>query len=350
MPREGCVHVVERDGFGKWKTLRRGTSGGVANLVGLGAVHGMGSAECLRGSGLNPENLQNESASILAEQELVVIANIVRHLGDKPGLGVEAGRRVTLGNLGIFGYALMCSATLADALDVAARFASLTNTFSDLSVVRADRSLELVCTFVDLDTDVRAFILERDMAVIAGVVPMLLGNAVLPRVEVELDESRGALLAQVLPAEELICGAGRTALIVPQTWGSRRLPHADPETARHCVAQCQELLEQRRLGVRSLVWSLLHQRNDLGCSLADVAEELHVDRRTLQRWLAREGTSFRALLDEVRRMRAVHLLTTTSQSVGEVAALLGYGEPASLTHAFARWHGTTPIRFRSMHR
>ncbi|WP_063001680.1 AraC family transcriptional regulator ligand-binding domain-containing protein [Nocardia mikamii] len=161
-----------------WKDLRRGTSGGVASLLELGANHGLPPSDCLRGSGLRLDDLRRKATPVMAEQELTVIGNLVRLLGDRPGLGVEAGRLVNLGNLGIFVFALLSSPTLADALSVATRFANLTNTYADLSLMHDDARLRLVCGFDDLDTEVRAFVIERDLTVVAGLVPMVLGDAV----------------------------------------------------------------------------------------------------------------------------------------------------------------------------
>jgi AraC-like DNA-binding protein len=304
----------------------------------------------LRGSGLRIDDVRGETTAVLAEQELAVIRNLVRLLGDRPGLGVEAGRLVNLGNLGIFVFALLASATLADALAVATRFAHLTNAYADLSLAHEAAEMWLVCGFDDLDTEVRSFVVERDLTVIAGLVPMVLGNAVLPRIEVEVGADRVPYLAAVFTAERVVCDAARTALIMPESWASRRLPHADAETARRCIDQCEKLLATRHLGIRSLVWSRLSDGDAPVRSLGELAAELHIDRRTLQRRLAREGTSFRTLLDEARRMRAEELLTTTDCSIDHVAAALGYAERATFIHAFTRWHGTTPSRFRALRR
>jgi AraC-like DNA-binding protein len=84
-------------------------------------------------------------------------------------------------------------------------------------------------------------------------------------------------------------------------------------------------------------------------SMAQIARELNVTTRTLHRHLAAEGVSFRTLIDEVRETLATELLTGTGLSVEQVARRLGYAEPASFTHAFIRWHGVAPGRYRRTH-
>ena len=76
-----------------------------------------------------------------------------------------------------------------------------------------------------------------------------------------------------------------------------------------------------------------------------IADELHIDPRTLRRRLVEEGTSFRELLVEVRRDRAEQMLAT-NVSIETMARRLGYAETASFTHAFTRWSGLSPSQFR----
>jgi len=78
-----------------------------------------------------------------------------------------------------------------------------------------------------------------------------------------------------------------------------------------------------------------------------VARRLSTTPRTLQRRLARGGTSFEALRDDARRQAAELYLSTTTLTTAEVTYLLGYSEPTAFHRAFRRWHGTTPQAFRA---
>lgn len=82
-------------------------------------------------------------------------------------------------------------------------------------------------------------------------------------------------------------------------------------------------------------------------TLAHAARLLALHPRTLQRRLATEDVSFEAILDDVRRDAAHRYLTTTNLPMAQVAALLGFSEQSSLSHAVRRWHGTTPRDLRS---
>jgi AraC-like DNA-binding protein len=68
--------------------------------------------------------------------------------------------------------------------------------------------------------------------------------------------------------------------------------------------------------------------------------------RSLQRRLAEAKISFQQLVDDTRREAADTYLNNQTLSIGEVAYLLGYSEPAAFHRAFKRWQGITPQAFR----
>ena len=77
-----------------------------------------------------------------------------------------------------------------------------------------------------------------------------------------------------------------------------------------------------------------------------IARDLGTSPRTLQRRLSGAGLSYQELLDGLRREVAERYLSQSSLSIGEVAYLLGYSEPAAFHRAFKRWHDVTPQAFR----
>jgi AraC-like DNA-binding protein len=81
--------------------------------------------------------------------------------------------------------------------------------------------------------------------------------------------------------------------------------------------------------------------------LADVASELGLSDRTLQRRIVEDGTTFRQLLLEARQELAREYLNRPEIEVVEVAYLLGYEDSNSFYRAFRVWEGTTPSQWRS---
>jgi AraC-like DNA-binding protein len=113
------------------------------------------------------------------------------------------------------------------------------------------------------------------------------------------------------------------------------------------------LLSEQSVGVSALadtvasVRQVLRRRlGDGEISLRQVANELGMSTRTLQRQLRAAGTSFAGLLNDIRRGRAMYYLEHSELSSSEIAFLLGFDSPSAFFRAFARWTGQTPGTFR----
>jgi len=81
-------------------------------------------------------------------------------------------------------------------------------------------------------------------------------------------------------------------------------------------------------------------------SMDVIARKLALSKRTLQRRLKAEGTSFQAVLNTTREALAKHYLQRTQLSASEISFLLGFEEPNSFYRAFNRWTGVTPDTHR----
>ena len=79
----------------------------------------------------------------------------------------------------------------------------------------------------------------------------------------------------------------------------------------------------------------------------DVAEKLGVSKRTLQRKLLEENTSFQKQLNGTREILARHYLRNTDMSSDEIAFLLGYQEINSFLRAFNIWTGMSITEFKA---
>ncbi|MFC7571361.1 helix-turn-helix transcriptional regulator [Klenkia terrae] len=82
----------------------------------------------------------------------------------------------------------------------------------------------------------------------------------------------------------------------------------------------------------------------------EVAAELHVSVRTLRRMLEDDGTTFRAIVEQTREHLAEELLVTAGLSVEQVARRLGYTDASTFVHAFRRWKGISPGRWKERKR
>ncbi len=117
-----------------------------------------------------------------------------------------------------------------------------------------------------------------------------------------------------------------------------------------------QLIEQAEKYLRSLyeqdnvagqLKRMLAELMAAGEANADSAcRALLLSRRTLQRRLRAEKTSFKSVLQEVRAVLAVNYLSDKRLNGLEVAMLLGYSSISSFTTAFKSWYDIPPAEYR----
>lgn len=91
--------------------------------------------------------------------------------------------------------------------------------------------------------------------------------------------------------------------------------------------------------VESLLVPIIHTGN---VGMNQIAGKLGLSRISLYRRLKAEGTTFEAILDDLRHNLALHYLSSKKTSVNEVAYLVGFSDPAAFSRAFKRWTGNSP--------
>jgi AraC-like DNA-binding protein len=334
----------------QWDVARAPTS--LLLLVRVGDDHGVGAEVCLRGTGLSVDQLGDGSVEVTAEQELIVIGNLVDALGETAGLGLQAGARYHLTTYGIWGFALICSPTLRSAIDVGLRYIDLTFAFTRIEMHDSDGQMRFVLDAANVPLRLRRFVIESEFAGIQLIMRELLGSPIAilgvsfvfpppDRLEPYVDQFG------VTPEFD----AAENVLVCDATFLDEPLPQADDHTAALAQAQCVDLLERRRArsGLAGQVRGLLVSRPADPPSADTVARQLHMSTRTLRQRLAGEGTSFRELLNEVRERLAEEMLIGAGLTVAETAERLGYLELSSFSQAFRRWKGMGPRAYRQRH-
>ncbi|MGW5518037.1 AraC family transcriptional regulator [Nocardia africana] len=321
----------------------------VRMMVSVGLAHGLDEPLLLAGTGIEPADLADEQVRIWPDQEFAVARNLIRALGDRPGLGVQTAAQASLGKAGLVGLAALASATMRDVLNIAVRYQDLVSVAARYHLEESEGDeVALVADGSAIPADLRGFFVEREVALIFVAGRALDVTIPAVRLELELDAGRAAALADFASIDTILSDCPRTALVLPRSFLDLRMPHADSHTANVIERQCREALQVLLEGgwkLSTLVRERLLREPGSVPSMAEVAAELHINVRTLRRQLAAEGASFRGLLNTVRESTAAELLRAGS-TVEDVARRLGYAETANFTHAFTRWMGMSPRAYR----
>lgn len=137
------------------------------------------------------------------------------------------------------------------------------------------------------------------------------------------------------------------ALVFPRACLSRPSRSANPRVFAVLWTQAEKELaelEENQLLNRVRYWLEVNVGVQV-CTLASCAKALGFSVGALQRALAEQQQSFRLLHDEVRRLRAQHLLAR-GLAIREVARACGFAELSPFYRAFRRWQGDTPQGYR----
>ncbi len=146
-------------------------------------------------------------------------------------------------------------------------------------------------------------------------------------------------------------GAGRNALVLKPGDLERPFPGHNPELLEMLTPALSAALRELDAGdaIGDQVKAVLRGKLASGRpELPEVARDLGLSERTLQRRITEEGTNFRALLNEARREWGCQLLRDGRSGIDEIAYLLGYQDARSFCRAFSDWEGMPPNRWRKL--
>lgn len=303
----------------------------------------------LRESGINRKLLNNPESQLAPDKELTFWTLAVEALGGGP-IGLELGQRYHCSSYGVLGLAILTSLNLKQAIETVFENVMMTWTFFTLTA--ATERGEARFSFVrerDLGTIFRCMS-DRGLSAAYTMFCEALGerfplNSVHLMYEHSEDRQR---------YEDWFCcpvkfGQAHNTLYFDEDWLYRRLPQAEESSHRIFSAQCRKVSRSLAAQVRFseiIRYNLLEELSRFSY-LENMADKLELTPRTIQRKLAKEQTSFKKLVEEVRRNLSLEYLTETRLPVGDIADRLGYRDSAGFSHAFTRWVGKSPTDFRS---
>ena len=244
--------------------------------------------------------------------------------------------------------AALMSENLGDALARLARYKRLTCP-EDIEVAVTGREARVCFVWLRAGSLPPALIVDASFAWLCQLAAMGSGGHVKPR-RIELARSkRGGNLLKTHFGCPIRFNASRDLVVFPEAALSVPFTSHHPDMLDMLTPGLDAALKTH-VAVASLTGHvrevLLKVMQGRRPSVEQVASELSISTRTLQRRLEEEGTSYQRLLDEVRQETARHLLSSTDLDPGEIAYVLGYEELNSFSRAFRSWEGTTPSRWR----
>ncbi|BAO80556.1 AraC-type DNA-binding domain-containing protein [Serpentinimonas raichei] len=290
-------------------------------------------------------------ADVPVSAYLSLLQQALAHAG--PGFAWRLGQSVKPTTYGVNGILLLACHTLGEALDQVLRFESLVHDLGRSTLTWQGDTVEYVwCNGWGSHPAADALV-ESVFSGIHACAQWLVGKPI-AGVALEFshrqDDATAQAISQASGARVRWGGALHRANF-PAALLSLQIPQANKTLLPLLQRHADELLQARHPregGIVAQVRQSISGRLGRGAvKLADVADDLHLSTRTLQRRLAETGMTYQALIDATRHELACHYLATSAMPIAEVGYLLGYHESAAFHHAFKQWQGQGPGQYRA---
>lgn len=316
-------------------------------------AEGAGVDELLARFGLSEERLLLPEARISHERWLGLL-EAARNATGNPHFALHAAALPVPGLLHVLGHLAGSAKTAGDAYAVAARYLRVLHEGMSLAL---DRDADRVACRLVTATGLRFPPIATEFFLAKWV---CYGRKIFGDVEIDLSEVRFTHPAPNDCDEYLrvfrskvIFGADCNALVGPASILDLPMADADSVLASMLEEKVERLLAQfsshppttRR--VREWLVARLQGGDP---TMSGLANDLHMSERTLRRRLYEEETTFKRILDQVRRELAIGYVQDGTLSTGEIAFLLRYSEPSAFQRAFKRWTKRTPWEYRGRRR
>ena len=308
----------------------------------------------LKRHGLNMASM-DASAIIDRSQELRILMDA--HQGVKDAkLGLYTGQHFGLAGYGPFSLLLMTSANALEACQVGVKYHEVAYLFGKLSMNPNPPYMSLRIEPDPLPKEITRFIIDRDVSGMFKMVEDMahsLGQTIqLKEVWLPFEQPSDISPYKARFNCPIKFDQAFAQLVIEPSDLTANFPQANNTSFELYRSQCEAQLKKQKAYTGQLHQ---HARQYLALfsqqypSINQLSQYLHISERTLRRRLKEQGYSFQQLLDEVRFEKAKHLLENSEESQESIAQKLGFSESPAFNHAFLRWSGISPGKWRKQH-
>jgi len=273
-----------------------------------------------------------------------------RLLGDEQ-LGFLLGRQMHVLAMGPVGVAIAAAPTLREGLQVLESFTRLHATYVDIDARSTLRGMTVTILYHRDTGYVERFHTETATILLQQYIETLIGEPISDaQIRLTVPEPENSAEYTNTLHGQVSFGAAANEVDIPHRWLDLPSPYYHSELWR----QAQVTLSQALKGqvktedapFKQHIAGLLRTSEPPLPNLEDVAFDLNVSQRTLNRRLKSENTSFRQLKSQALARWAKQYLCETEHSVEAIAQNLGYKDTANFRRAFRKREGCSPIEYR----
>ena len=269
-------------------------------------------------------------------------------------IGLKAAAEVERGDYGVLEYVARSAPTLGAATEVLGRYLALVSDAVRFTLEvkdgRAQVRLESTVVLPRPNADFQSAAFFWATRLVMG------DDAPQHPIEVWFEHAQPEDMSEYERAflgNKVLFGMPWNGFVFDAALLERPMPGADDKLhvliRKHADALLAELPRAQSFTqrVRELLLKELEGGNP---SAVRIASALHMSGRTLTRRLEDEGTTFKDLLDDLRKSLSLRYVGSTDLGLSEIAFLLGFSQSAAFHRAFKRWTAQTPLEYRRARR
>lgn len=321
----------------------------ILRLLHTAAANGADTDLLLARVGLTAAQLRDPDCRIGLTDLMKLGAYAIRETGNA-ALGLEMGQATRAADMGLPGLLAMTSPTLGDALDMMLRFETLHSRcyrgVSHFDAAEATLHFYSIAPYNEFN----CFVVDSILAGWQSFAQWLTGeNGLVQEVHIEFPAPSYQKAYEEVFQAPVFFGRPQNALILRGDAAALPVLQAEPLLQQQLLRLAQDRVKKLEIAdtfngrVQAILGPLLHGSTP---TLENTAQLLGMPDWTLRRKLKDEGTTFQALLDDMRKDLALGYMRDTQMSFGEISYVLGFSTPGAFQRAFKRWTGETPGDYR----
>jgi len=311
---------------------------------------GVSVAAVLRRAGL-PGKTFEQNRVLVTTEELFALWRAIGEVSKDPSIGLKLGTENRMERFHPSGIAALSTESFGAAVEHMARYKQLTVPEEIHSFVDEEEWTLRFRWLLAVEEEPHVLV-EYCFAWMQTIARQGSGTRLSPlRVEFVQPRSHTKALERYFGCP-IVTGAAHNAIIFRASDAGLPFVARNAELLDMLAPQFDQDLKQRNVqnSFEEMVRDTIQQRlTGHRPVIEDVARDLHMSSRTLQRRLQEEGSSYQRVLDEARHRMARYYLGNSVLELNEAAYLLGYQDSNSFVRAFRIWEGVPPGQWREAH-
>lgn len=316
----------------------------VRGVLQAASLQGLDESEIFLHAGLDLDCL-NASSGRISLSDTLSLWRSVEQLSADPMFGFHMGQSLKPAHFQLLAFTMLSSPTLGDAIEKVLKYQRLISDGGSFTLLPQENRTALIYTPASSNFSYHQ--IDAVMVAVLSFARWLLGRDIEPieisfshseaegleqyktffGCEVKFSQEQNCILFSSVLLQEALPGFDQGLAIMHEQMADNQLQRL---TEPDIIARVQERL---LLGLENI-------------SRDDIAAQLAMSGRSLQRKLQEQGSSFQKLHDEYRHQRSLQLLVNEDLTLLDISLQLGFSESSTFYRAFKRWQGVTPGEYR----